>query len=360
LTVTEINRPPELAEIPILEVDELKLLEFQIDSSDPDIPRNLRIHSLIAGPPGMSVTPEGVLRWMPSEGQAPSLNTVVVDVRDNGNPPLSASRQFSIRVREVNSPPILNAVADRPMLESERLQLTLTAEDPDLPANALLFSLVSGPAGLSVSESGLLVWAPTEQQGPSVNRVVVRVTDNGDPPLSGTTEFTVTVEEENRPPVLVEIPKPVIEELREWNLTLAVEDPVVPADTLSFSLIRGPEGMALTPDGRLRWTPEEGQGPSIQVVEVKVSDNGIPPLSATNQFEVVVTEVNSAPRFRLLPTLTVDEFVQLEASLGAEDDDLPVNGLNYSLISGPAGLTLSASGVVLWTPREDQGPSTNI
>src|SRR5262249_58845728 len=43
----------------------------------------------------------------------------------------------------------------------------------------------------------------------------------------------------------------------------------------------------------------------------------------------------------------------------ATDADLPANALTYQLVSSPAGASISASGVISWTPNEGQGPSTN-
>ena len=48
-------------------------------------------------------------------------------------------------------------------------------------------------------------------------------------------------------------------------------------------------------NGVITWTPTEGQGPGTNTITTVVTDNGVPPLSATNSFEVMVTEVNSAP-----------------------------------------------------------------
>src|SRR5204862_22139 len=43
----------------------------------------------------------------------------------------------------------------------------------------------------------------------------------------------------------------------------------------------------------------------------------------------------------------------------ATDSDVPANTLSFALVSGPTGLTVSASGAIAWTPTEAQGPSTN-
>ena len=58
----------------------------------------------------------------------------------------------------------------------------------------MAFSLDPGaPLGASITPGGLFTWTPTPAQAPSQVNIVVRATDNGVPPLSGTRPFTVTV-----------------------------------------------------------------------------------------------------------------------------------------------------------------------
>ncbi len=98
-------------------------------------------------------------------------------------------------MREINRAPVLTAVADQTLDEGVPFALSLTAEDPDEPANALRFALVEGPAGLTVGENGALAWTPSEAQGPGSYPVRVNVTDDGQPPLSHTHDFVLSVRE---------------------------------------------------------------------------------------------------------------------------------------------------------------------
>jgi hypothetical protein len=42
--------------------------------------------------------------------------------------------------------------------------------------------------------------------------------------------------------------------------------------------------------GVLNWTPGEAQGPAANTITVRVTDNGVPSLSATKSFTVTVNE----------------------------------------------------------------------
>src|SRR5438093_307699 len=116
--------------------------------------------------------------------------------------------------------------------------------------------------------------------------------------------------------------------------------------------------MTLDPSsGVLSWTPTEAQGPSTNLITVRVTDNGAPPLSDTKSFTVVVTEANSAPVLTVPTAQTVAELNTLTVTNSASDTDLPADTLTFSLVSAPAGVNLdSSSGVLRWTPTEAQGP----
>src|SRR5437667_6868748 len=145
--------------------------------------------------------------------------------------------------------------------------------------------------------SGVLTWTPTEAQGPSTNLITVRVTDNGAPQLSDTKSFTVVVTEANSPPMLTVPADQTVTELSTLTITNTASDADLPANTLTFSLVSAPGGVTLDPSsGVLTWTPTEAQGPSTNLITVRVTDNGAPQLSDTKSFTVVVTEARSEAR----------------------------------------------------------------
>ena len=101
-----------------------------------------------------------------------------------------------------NTAPALDPIGDKTVDEGSLLTFTATATDADEPAATLAFSLDSGaPNGASInSATGVFSWTPTEQQGPGVYTVTVRVTDTGFPALSDFETFTITVNEVNLAP----------------------------------------------------------------------------------------------------------------------------------------------------------------
>src|SRR2546425_9623298 len=82
--------------------------------------------------------------------------------------------------------------------------------------------------------------------------------------------------------------------------------------------------------GAISWTPTEAQGPSTNTITVVVTDNGVPALSATNNFTVTVREVNVAPVLTVPGNQTLDELSALAVTASATDADVPTNTLTFS------------------------------
>ena len=131
-------------------------------------------------------------------------NTITARVTDGSSPPLTATRSLTIVVREVNSPPVLGAITPQTALESQLLRFMVTAQDPDLPANELAYSLEpSSVAGARIdAKTGQFSWTPGPLDAGSTNSFIVVATDNGPPPLSHTATFTVIVVASKGPKLL--------------------------------------------------------------------------------------------------------------------------------------------------------------
>src|SRR5207245_1763125 len=113
-------------------------------------------------------------------------------------------------------------------------------------------------------------------------------------------------------------------------------DADLPANTLTFALVSAPLGMSINgSSGAISWTPSEAQGPSTNLVSVSVTDNGVPALSATNNFTVTVSEVNLTPVLNVPTDQTLSAHTRLFLSASATDADLPANTLTFALVSAP-------------------------
>jgi hypothetical protein len=374
VTVNESNRPPTLA-VPDAQtlIEETPLL-VSVTGADPDLPANTLTYSLVAPPEGATIDPStGLIAWTPTEAQGSNSYTLTVVVTDDSpfainEHHLSATASFTVTVNESNRPPELTLPANQVVLEEQALNLTASATDPDLPANALTFSLLSPPEGMTIdAASGAIAWTPTEAQGSNAYTITVVVTDDNptainEQQLSVTNSFTLTVNESNRPPALTLPMDQVLLEATPLAVTAAASDPDLPANPLTFSLSSPPEGMTIDPSsGAIAWTPSEAQGSNTYTINVVVTDENPAAVneqqfSVTNSFTVIVNESNSPPELTVPADQVLLEETPLSVSAAASDPDLPANVLTFSLLSPPEGMSIDpASGAISWTPTEAQG-----
>ncbi len=275
------------------------------------------------------------------------------------------SRLAQLNLLPPNAPPVLSPIADRHVNELASISFQIQATDPDGSKQVLTYSLRGEmPVGVSLDPSaGEFTWTPREDQGPGTNSFVVLVTDNGNPPLSDSTAFTITVDEVNQPPVWAPLQDMQVDEGTTVDFTAQASDPDLPQKTLTFRLGDDPpNGATIDPvTGHLNWTPGESDGPGIRSLTLVVTDNGSPPLSATNRVSIVVREVNQPPELSYVPDFVTGVSQPVLWTNSASDADLPRQWLTFALAPGaPLGASIdAASGVFSWTPSLAQSPSTN-
>jgi hypothetical protein len=380
VTANEINVAPVL-NVPGTQIvtEQTPLTGVSVSATDSDVPVNPITYSLVAPPGGMTINPaSGAIAWTPTEAQGSNIFTITVVATDTNalaiNPQsLSTTNTFNIIVNESNRPPVLAVPANQTLTEENALTgVSASATDPDSPANALTYSLVSPPSGLIINpSSGAFTWTPTESQGSNTYTVTVVVTDTNPPAVNTksfnvTNAFTITVNESNRPPVLTPPANQILtEETPLTGVAASATDPDSPANALTYSLLSPPGGMTINAaSGLIAWTPTEAQGSNLYTVTVVVADTNPPAVntkafSVTNTFTVTVNESNRPPVLTLPTNATINELVAYANTASATDPDSPLNLLTYALISGPTGLVVNASsGAINWMPSEFQGPGT--
>ncbi|TMP96417.1 MAG: hypothetical protein E6L09_15070, partial [Verrucomicrobia bacterium] len=110
------NGPPVLAAIGDKNINEQTLLTFTASATDPN--SDTLTYSLDPGAPaGASINPtSGVFTWTPAEADGPGSYPITVRVMDNGSPPMSDTKAFTVTVNEVNSPPEIPSIGDQSAL----------------------------------------------------------------------------------------------------------------------------------------------------------------------------------------------------------------------------------------------------
>jgi hypothetical protein len=263
-----------------------------------------------------------------------------------------------------NRPPVFGAVADQTIAEGSLLQFTVNATDPDAGQTVTYYLGTNAPPGVAIAATtGIVTWTPTEAQGPGAYVLTVHAVDNGTPPRTSTLHVNVIVTEVNQPPVLSAVPDQTVMQGQTLNVQLAASDPDVPTNVLSFSVdTGGPVGATVDPaSGWFNWLVPFDLAPGNYTFTVRVTDNGVPPLSATQPMNVTVLTAPHPPVFSTIPPQITDELVLWQLTVQATDPDVPPSAITYSLDVAPTGAAINSNtGLITWTPTEAQGPTNAV
>ena len=105
-----------------------------------------------------------------------------------------------------NTRPRFPLIAHQYAAPGERPTINIAAIEPDYPVQSLVYSIDSAPAVSALNQGGLYRWTVPTNQPAGDYPITLSVTDNGTPPRSATTTFTITI----RPPTTPTIVRPVI------------------------------------------------------------------------------------------------------------------------------------------------------
>jgi hypothetical protein len=228
-----------------------------------------------------------------TNGHTYAFYSVATDtIGDREATPLQPQAQTTVVLN--TNPPTITVTSNVTLTAGQFLSLSVAASDPN-PQNTLTFSLGFGAsAGVVVNPaSGQITWATSPTFGGTTNAISIIATDNGQPPLSATGTVQVVLLRVATPPTLAPIPNYTVNEALLLTVTNSATDNNLPPRPLTFSLGAGtPTNAAIDSlTGVFQWRPTGSQSPGTNIISVIVTDNGSPPLSATQHFTVVVRAV---------------------------------------------------------------------
>jgi hypothetical protein len=180
VTITTTNVAPTLAFSPagpIFVTDEQKPLTFTLVGTDPG---DVLTYSVVGEmPAGASLNATtGVFTWTPNYDQGGKNYSISFKVTDKGG--LSATKLASIIVYNVNrglhftqtpADLVIVQVHNKPVYYN----FTWKAVDDD--GDPVIFALLAGPGGSSITTQGVFSWAPTVDQAGKTFVVTVQATD---------------------------------------------------------------------------------------------------------------------------------------------------------------------------------------
>jgi cyclophilin family peptidyl-prolyl cis-trans isomerase len=356
LAITVDTTPPQFTSTPITSAK--GGVEYVYDVGSDAETAVGTTYSFAKSPAGMLIDAQtGRITWTPRPEHGPDQQVIVAVVDAAGN---RATQDFEIQINR--APLFYEAIGSRQVNEGSLLTFEVVASDPDsTPTDIVVtsFSLDAGaPAGAEVHATSpttaVFMWTPTESQGAGAYDVWIRLTDEDG--ATNATKISVTVSEVNQPPVLSAIPGAAADEGELLVVNVSATDPDLPANTLTYRLAEGSAaGAAIdAATGRFTWQPGEQFGGSQVAFTVIVKDEA----GATDQktFQVAVAEVDNAPVFEWVDSLSAIPGMTFRTRAEAVDPDTTSAAVRYSLEPGaPEDATIdAATGVIVWEVPNDQ------
>jgi RHS repeat-associated protein len=168
----------------------------------------------------------------------------------------------------LNQAPRFTTVPDVEAISGHPYAYDVSAADPD--GDALTFSLVSAPAGMTVAaDTGRITWGPTGADM-GTQTVIVQVDDGRGGSTQQRYALSVIAPPPNRPPVFTSVPAVDGSVSTAYSYQARAADP--DDDPLTFSVVSGPTGLTVDPStGLVDWTPTAAQL-GTQAVTLRVAD----------------------------------------------------------------------------------------
>jgi RHS repeat-associated protein len=219
--------------------------------------------SLAEGPDGMTLA-SGVIEWTPGSDDVGTMPVVeLLAIHASGQ---QASQRFHLHVvaELPNQPPFFTTTPALTGLAGQPWSYPARAIDPEF--DDMVFSLVAGPAGMSVDGSkGDVTWVPDAGGHYPVSLLVTDV--HG---ASASQDFVIEVRASNSPPLLAANPPATVYQGAMYGALFVASDP--DDDPLHFEIVSGPAGMIIHSEiGWLSWNTQ-GVEPGSYSATVRVDD----------------------------------------------------------------------------------------
>lgn len=381
IAVQEVNEAPILNGVGELVAEELIPFTQQLTAFDPDVPVNAVSFELLSGPPGLTVSSSGLLQWTPSDTAGGATYPVTLRVSDLEATPASSTAVVSIRV--VDSPELSRTVwqigTDSPSgtpINTQMAEFSIQNNLNDLRPGKVT-RIPEDPAyagpGANPGADDDFYFAGNYAAGFNGLTAVLRVPFD-EPPIAWERAHTLG-DRTNR----VHFPLGSTQSAADTTFRLTVDlagggFSIGGINQSGFAdhdfVIRFRNGAGLTTllysnrisratilmiDFTAAQVSATQGGNTVELVRTGPAVPGVSYWIIYDHLRLEVLPSNLPPQIAPVGNLTADEGIPLAYPLSASDPDGPTSGLVFSLVSGPAGLAVSPSGVVSWVPKETQG-----
>ena len=304
-------------------------------------------YRLAVAPAGMTISPTGLVQWIPTSGQL-GPHQVAIEVLDTLGG--RDSQSFTLAVFDNENP----AITSQP-ITSARLNTTYSYQvmATDSIDDLLSYELTDAPFGMTISvSSGLITWDVNESAYER-EPVTISVFDGRGGMASQQFIIAVTGGQSqafNIHPVFVSKPPSGASVGTKLTYHVQARDP--DGDTLTYDLPLGPNGMRIdSRTGQLGWLPTADQSGEQQVVIRARDGQGGTWLQS---FQIDVDATNTAPVITSSPVTNASVGNLWEYRLHVQEAE--GDPLMFELVAPVSGMSLSssnnsdASAVLSFTP----------
>jgi len=188
--------------------------------------------------------------------------------------------------------PRLSGVSDKTIKPGEEVKFTAKADGLDPELGDAQFALSDASEGMAIDPtSGEFTWKPAEETLPGEYTATVLMSQSKNAEAKFDSKLKITIKTPNTAPTIT-LPESAIVVLEKEFTTTAIATDDDADDTLTFSLGGGsPEGLTVdAKSGQVKWTPLKTFTPGQYDVEVKVTDSGDEPKTASAKISLDVQD----------------------------------------------------------------------
>ncbi|WP_020405643.1 tandem-95 repeat protein [Hahella ganghwensis] len=319
-------------------VDENSSVTFSLFAEDVD--GNELQYEIVEAPQHGTIEVSGTeVTYTPTAGYS-GADSLTYQANDGEQ--LSNIAIVSLTVLPVNDRPVAENISSE---GAEDTAISLSFAGSDAENDPLTFRPVSEPEHGAVIDNG-----NGYEYQPNPNYFgqdqFTYVANDGDLDSEPAT-YTISVLPVNDVPVILSQPSTMLSEGETFQYQILAQD--VDQQPLSFGLISGPEGTVInTTSGLVSWETGYTDAGSYGFV-VAASDGET---ETRQSFELTVKNVNRVPVIQSTAPDQAQVGERYQYQVFATDPD--GDELKYALATSTAGMTISESGLIRWTPVEEQ------
>ena len=321
------------------------LLTFKPVATDPDDGRLVLTASGL--PAGATYDAATGFSWTPASNQVGSYDVRFIATDSRG---MKGELLTKVTVK-ANVAPTIAAISQVNLLAGGSVNLQLDVNDVDDDNATLVYNLVNAPAGMQVSQDGLVTWLTQTGTHSGEYTADAVVTDSFGESASQQIKIVV-----NGAPVVESVDAFVLKIGDKLEFTIAASDPE--GGELTYTALNNPDGFEGGAENGINnnfiWTTDNGVDGEYQI-DIEVADAAGLKSVVTVQ---VTLGINELPTLAVLEPVTVKPEESLEVQVTADDPDGDNNKLKYLLRDAPEGMQISGSGLIQWSVPEDAEDAT--